>query len=92
MPPGNPSPKLAITIAPDVHAQVLVAAARRGVSVSAWITDAARLALKVREGLAAVAEWEAEHGAFTEAELKAARQRLASSRRPRGAIRRRRSA
>jgi hypothetical protein len=88
MPPGNPSPKLAITIAPDVHAQVLVAAARRGVSVSAWITDAARLALKVREGLAAVAEWEAEHGAFTEAELKAARQRLASSRRPRGAIRR----
>lgn len=92
MPPGNPSPKLAITIAPDVHAQVLAAAARRGVSVSAWITDAARLALKVREGLAAVAEWEAEHGALTEAELKAARQRLTSPRRPRRAIRRRRSA
>ena len=92
MPLGNPSPKLAITIAPDVHAQVVAAAARRGVSVSAWITDAARLALKVRDGLAAVAEWEAEHGALTEAELKAARQRLVSSRRPRRAIRRRRSA
>ena len=92
MPPGNPSPKLAITIAPDVHAQVLAAAARRGVSVSAWITDAARLALKVRDGLAAVAEWEAEHGAFTEAELKAARQRFVSAGRPRRAIRRRRSA
>jgi hypothetical protein len=92
MPPGNPSPKLAITIAPDVHAQVLEAAARRGVSVSAWITDAARLALKVRDGLAAVAEWEAEHGALTEAELKAARQRLVSSRRPRRSVRRRRSA
>jgi hypothetical protein len=92
VPPGNPSPKLAITIAPDVHAQVLAAAARRGVSVSAWITDAARLALKVREGLAAVAEWEAEHGALTEAELKAARQRPTSPRRPRRAIRRRRSA
>jgi hypothetical protein len=92
MPPGNPSPKLAITIAPDVHAQVLEAAARRGVSVSAWITDAARLALKIRDGLAAVAEWEAEHGAFTEAELKAARQRFVSTRRPRRAIRRRRSA
>jgi hypothetical protein len=91
MPPGNPSPKLAITIAPDVHALVLAAAARRGISVSAWITDAARLALKVRDGLAAVAEWEAEHGAFTEAELKAARQRLVSSRRPRRALRRRRS-
>ena len=93
MPAGNPSPKLAITIAPDVHARVLEAAARRGVSVSAWMTDAARLALKIRDGLAAVAEWEAEHGAFTEAELKAARQRFASStRRPRRAIRRRRSA
>ena len=55
MPPGNPSPKLAITIAADVHEQVLAAAARRGVSVSAWMTDAARLALKVRDGLAAVA-------------------------------------
>ena len=92
MPPGHPSPKLAITIAPDVHAQVLAAAARRGVSVSAWLTDAARLALKVRDGLAAVAEWEAEHGPFSESELKAARQRLLARRRPRRAIRRRRSA
>ena len=92
MPRGNPSPKLAITIAPDVHEQVLAAAARRGVSVSAWMTAAARLALKVRDGLAAVAQWEAEHGALTEAELKAARRRLVSSRRPRRALRRRRPA
>lgn len=92
MPPGNPSPKLAITIAPDVHEQVVAAAARRGVSVSAWLTDAARLALKVREGLAAVAEWEAEHGALTEAEMKAARQRVTRAARPRRLIRRRRSA
>jgi hypothetical protein len=92
VPPGNPSPKLAITIAPEVHEQVLAAAARLGVSVSAWMTDAARLALKVRDGRVAVAEWEAEHGALTEAELKAARQRLVASRRPRRAIRRRRPA
>ena len=84
MPPGNPSPKLAITIAADVHQQVLAAAARRGVSVSAWMTDAARLALKVRDGLAAVAEWEAE--------LNAARQRLAAARRPGRALRRPRRA
>jgi hypothetical protein len=32
----------------------------------------------VRDGLAAVAEWEAEHGRLTEAELAAARQRVAS--------------
>ncbi len=92
MPRGNPSPKLAITIAPDVHEQVLAQAARRGVSVSAWMTGAARLALKVQDGLAAVAEWEAGHGALTEAELKAARQRLVSSNRRRRALRRRRPA
>ena len=91
MPPGNRSSRLTITMAPNVATQVMAAAARRGVSVSAWITDAARLALKVRVGLAAVAEWEAEHGALTKAELKAAGQRLASSRRPKRAIRRRRS-
>jgi hypothetical protein len=56
------------------------------------MTDAARLALKVRDGLAAVAEWETEHGALTEAELKAARQRLVSFRRPRRALPRRRPA
>ena len=79
-------------MAPDVHAQVLDAAAHCGVSVSAWIADAARLALKIRDGLAAVAEWETEHGAFTEAELKAARKYLASPRRPRRAVRWRHSA
>lgn len=80
-----------ITMAPNVATQVLEAAARCGVSVSAWIADAARLALKVRAGLAAVAEWEAAHGALTKAELKAADRRLASFRRPSRAIRRRRS-
>ena len=75
MPRGNPSPKLAITVDPDVHAQVVAAAAAEGVSVSAWMTAAARRALRVREGLAAVAEWEAEHGALTSEELEAARRR-----------------
>ena len=75
MPRGNPSPKLAITVDPDVHAQVVAAAAAEGVSVSAWMTSAARHALRLRDGLAAVAEWEAEHGALTGAELEAARRR-----------------
>jgi len=76
MPRGNPSPKLAITVAPDVHAQIIAAAAAEGLSVSAWMTAAARRALIVRDGLAAVAEWEAEHGALTGEELEAARQRV----------------
>lgn len=77
MPRGKPSPKLAITVDADVHAQVLQAAAEEGVSVSAWMTTAARRTLLVRDGLQAVAEWEEEHGRLTEAELQAARRRIA---------------
>lgn len=73
MPRGHPAIKLAITIDPSVHAKVIRAARHDHVSVSAWITSAARRALLVRDGLAAVAEWEDEHGAFTERELEEAR-------------------
>jgi len=76
MPRGNPAIKLAVTVDADVHAGVLHAAKADGTSVSAWITAAARRALLVRDGLAAVAEWEAEHGALTAAELAAARARI----------------
>ena len=77
MPRGKPSPKLAITVDADVHAGVLAAAAEEGVSVSAWMTTAARRALLVRDGLAAVAEWEAEHGPLSDEEMAEARQRVA---------------
>lgn len=78
MPRGKPSPKLAITVDADVHDRVLDAAAAEGLSVSAWMTSAARRALLARDGLAAVADWEAEHGALTEAELSAAHRRVAA--------------
>ena len=76
MPRGNPAVKVAITVDSAVHAKVLEAAKAEGTSVSAWITAAARRALLVRDGLAAVSEWEAEHGALTPAELEAARTRI----------------
>jgi hypothetical protein len=76
MPRGNPSPKLAITVDPEVRDQVLVAAKDEGLSVSAWMTNAARRALLVRNGLEGVAEWEADNGAFTDEELAAARRRV----------------
>jgi hypothetical protein len=76
MPRGNPSPKLAITVDPEVHAQVVAAAKEEGVSVSAWMTAAARHALRIRDGLAAVAEWELENGPLTDEELEAARRRV----------------
>lgn len=77
MPRGKPSPKLAITVDFDVHQQVLAAAREEGVSVSAWMTEAARRALLIREGLAAVLAWEAEHGEFTVDEMEAAHRRVA---------------
>lgn len=76
MPRGEPSPKLAITVEPEVYRGVVEAAAAEGTSVSAWMTDAARRALKLRDGLAAVAEWEAEQGFLTPEELEAARRRV----------------
>ncbi len=88
MPRGNPSPKLAITIDPEVHRKILEAAAHDGVSVSAWITGAAREALRRRAGLAAVAEWEKQHGPFSPEEMQNARRsvraqlRTARARRP----------
>lgn len=79
MPRGNPAIKLAVTVDADVHAKVLDAAEAEGTSVSAWLTAAARRALRARDGLTAVAEWEEEHGAFTQAELAAARARIAKT-------------
>lgn len=76
MPRGNPSPKLAITVDPDIHKQILAAAARDGMSVSAWMTAAARLSLQRRAGLAAVALWEKQHGRFTTEEINQARRRV----------------
>jgi hypothetical protein len=76
VPRGKPSPKLAITVDADVHAAVLAAAAKEGMSVSAWMTEAARRALLIGDGLAAVAEWEAEHGPFSDVELAEARARV----------------
>ena len=86
MPRGNPSPKLAITIDPDIHENVLAAAARDGVSVSAWMTTAARQALQRRAGLAAVARWEKQHGRLSAEEMNEARlsvrAQLRTARRP----------
>lgn len=76
MPRGSPAAKLAISVDREVHAKILKVANADGVSVSAWMTAAARRALLVRDGLSAVAEWEAEHGALTAQELEAARRRI----------------
>lgn len=77
MPRGNPSPKLAISVDPEVHAGILAAAADSGLSVSAWMTSAARRALLIHDGLKAVSEWEDENAPLTDREMELARQRVA---------------
>lgn len=69
---------MAITVDPEVHHQVVAAAAEDGVSVSAWMTTAARRALRIRDGLHAVTEWERDHGPLSEEEMRAARERVAA--------------
>jgi hypothetical protein len=83
MPRGSPAFKLAITVDRDVHAKVVKAAKAEHTSVSAWMTAAARRALLVKEGLAAIEAWEAEHGKLSEDEIKAARTRVFGGRRRR---------
>lgn len=68
--------KLAITVDSDVHARAARAARQDKVSLSAWMTEAARRALRIRDGLSAVTEWERQHGSLTTEELAVARRRL----------------
>ena len=88
MPRGNPSPKLAITIDPKIHEKTLRAAVREGVSVSTWMTSAAREALQRRAGLAAVAEWEEQHGPLSVEEMDEARRSVRAQLRTARTVRR----
>ena len=64
--------KLSVALDERVAAAARVAATREGISLSAWLSRAAELAVRVDEGLRAVAEWEAEHSPITAAERAAA--------------------
>jgi len=64
--------KLSIALEEPVARAAREAARRRGLSLSAWLTQASREALAIEDGLAAVAEWEAEHGSMSPEDLAAA--------------------
>jgi hypothetical protein len=64
--------KLSVALDEQVADAAVASAERHGLSLSAWLNRAAENALAVEDGLAAVAEWEAEHGALTAEELSAA--------------------
>jgi hypothetical protein len=58
-----------ISVPPELDAQIRAEADRDGLTYSAWLAAAARKELVVRAGLGALAEVEAELGAFTAEEL-----------------------
>ena len=64
--------KLSIALEERVADAAVASAERHGLSLSAWLNRAAENALAIEDGLAAVAEWEAEHGTLTAQELSAA--------------------
>jgi hypothetical protein len=64
--------KLSVALDEQVADAAAASAERLGLSLSAWLNRAAENALLIEDGLVAVAEWEAEHGALTAEELRAA--------------------
>ena len=54
---------------PDLDAEIEAAARASGMTYSAWLAAAARKEFLIRDGLAGVAEFEREHGAFTGTEV-----------------------
>jgi hypothetical protein len=61
--------KRSISLPPDLDDQIAAAAEQAGMTYSAWLAATARREFTLRAGLAAVADYEREHGPFTPAEL-----------------------
>jgi hypothetical protein len=61
--------KRSISIPPELDAEIAAAAEQAGMSYSAWLADTARKEFTIRAGLAAVSQFERDHGAFSAAEI-----------------------
>jgi hypothetical protein len=68
--------RFSVTMRPELGEGVRQAAARQGISVSAWLSEAAADRLRNELLGAALDAWESEDGPFTEAELATAASRL----------------
>jgi hypothetical protein len=66
--------RLAISVDSDLAERIREAA--DGGTVSGWLADAAERKLRAQGLGEVVADWQAEHGAFTEAERRRARREL----------------
>lgn len=68
--------RITISIDAQLAEALREAAADDDMNVSAWASEAIEQKLNQRGLRAVIADWEAEHGAFTDEELVAARKRL----------------
>lgn len=73
------SKKLSITLPAELAEDVERLARDRGLPVSAWLAEAADEARRHQAALAAIADYEAEFGPFSDVELADARARLAQA-------------
>jgi post-segregation antitoxin (ccd killing protein) len=71
--------KVTITLDEGLVAAIARAARAAGIPVSRFIASAAEREMRLHIGRQVVAEWQAEHGAFTPEELAAARAELAAA-------------
>ena len=60
--------KRTVSLDREVAERVAVAAKAAGIGFSTWLSAAAEHQLRLADGLDGVAQWEAEHGALTDAE------------------------
>jgi hypothetical protein len=61
--------KRSVSFPPDMAKAIDAAAAASGSSFSAWIAETASHRLRLEAGRRGVAEWEADNGSLSEAEL-----------------------
>jgi hypothetical protein len=61
--------KRSISMPPELDAEIVAAAADEGLSYSAWLASTARKEFTIRAGLAAVGQYEHDHGAFSADEI-----------------------
>ena len=71
--------KVTVTLPTELIEQVNAAAAEVGIPVSRLVTSALERDLRLRIGRALIADWQAEHGEFTPAEIAAARAERAAA-------------
>ena len=71
--------KRSISIPPELDAEIAAAAHDAGMSYSAWLAETARKEFTIRAGLAAVSQFERDHGTFTTEEVSAAEEWAATA-------------